>query len=657
MVPMNREVGRGMTTRDALRNEMVLTDELHRKMGATTIAASPKPMTWALVGLLASATWLGACVRSGDERGASQNVDPCSRRASDGGCLERPDGSSGGRSATKSAADGADAGAQRCPPGTAWFDEGRRCVTLEYGQQRLPPCRFGRIETGGHCCWPGQDWGVESQRCVGDPRCPSGFQEVSKGCVEIAQPVRVSAPGQWVVVPAGAFTMGAPPLEEQYDGVVVHCGDEEDTPEHYLEDRDPNGGGAEAEHEVTLTRAFMIQTTEVTQKLFHDAMGYDPSYFSKCGAECPVERVSWHEAAAYCNRLSEIEGLRTCYRCSGKERSLTCVATSGSPYECPGYRLPTEAEWEYAARAGTNDSRYGEVDDVAWYEGNSERRTHPVKQKQKNRWGLYDTLGNVGEWCHDWHRDYPGCGVKHRGCAASDPVTERGTHHLSRGGDSYSQSYKIRAARREAHSQTQSRHEVLGVRPVRSVTKAMTKTGSDSERSGSCPPGTAWFVAGLRCVPREAQSEASSNPSTEPEPEPVEAVDCPSGQIATAGRCCWPGQDWGLGSKRCIGKAMCPRGFAAQGEGCQLSCLGHKVHTDGHCCWPGQNWSESSNECRGRPRCSKGLQTLATSCVGRAGESSSSQRLENGSEFRPEFSRWGRPTMSSVDVASRDSTT
>jgi formylglycine-generating enzyme required for sulfatase activity len=238
-----------------------------------------------------------------------------------------------------------------------------------------------------------------------------------------------------VYIPAGSFEMGSPPTEKG---------------------RNPD----EARHTVTLTRGFYLGQTEVTRAQWRQLMGGDPSEGDGCGPDCPVTQVSWEECLAFIARLNALE-------------------------QTQSYRLPSEAEWEYACRAGAQTAfSAGDIsalhcetdpvlDAIGWYCANSGFLPQPVAQKAPNAWGLYDMHGNVQEWCQDraaWRDPTSGrTGVftdTYRGTAL-DPLSLAGDRRVLRGGAWNSSTQDCRAAKRIVF-QPSVRRTYIGFRVARS---------------------------------------------------------------------------------------------------------------------------------------------------------------------------------------------
>jgi formylglycine-generating enzyme required for sulfatase activity len=214
---------------------------------------------------------------------------------------------------------------------------------------------------------------------------------------------------------------------------------------------------------VTLTRGFMIGVAEVTQDLWTSVMGSNPSGFKECGGTCPVESVSWCEAVVFANALSSRDGLRAAY--FGVEGCETTKAASVSwDRSADGYRLPTEAEWEMAARAGQSLPFSGDAnaDVVAWHKDNSDDATHPVCTKTPNAWGLCDMSGNVWEWTWEWKAEVSGSELV-------DPSGAMfGKYKSARGGSMRYEVLDVRVARRIGFAPNAA-YSGLGLRLVRTA--------------------------------------------------------------------------------------------------------------------------------------------------------------------------------------------
>jgi len=285
---------------------------------------------------------------------------------------------------------------------------------------------------------------------------------------------------EMVTIPAGEFLMGSPRSEIGRDD------DEGDV------------------HRVHLSRSFYMGTYEITQSQWKAVMGNNPSWFQNCSQDCPVEQVNWWEAVSYANALSRMEKLDECYELKGCQRrpganeDMICESARFKGLACSGYRLPTEAEWEYAARAGTQTPLYAagytvkgenfvpELGAIAWYAGNSgvtyeggydcstwEGRQQPSKRcgaqpvgrKKPNGFGLYDMLGNVYEWVGDWYNE-----KYYRRSPAFDPLgPTSGFSRVYRGGSWRSLARYCRAADRN-WDEPDHRFDVgLGFRLVRTA--------------------------------------------------------------------------------------------------------------------------------------------------------------------------------------------
>ena len=303
--------------------------------------------------------------------------------------------------------------------------------------------------------------------CGPNPLCPDescGDCSVDKVCNRLGECIpklEADCTEHWCLIPAGDFAMG--------------CSDDSCEPGDYS---CAHQGGYFCDqntypvHSVTLTRSFYMKRTQVSQKEWRELIGNNPSNFNSC-ENCPVENVNWFDAVTYANRLSESEQLESCYTITGCTGSVgnvldNCTVTFSS-LDCKGYRLPTEAEWEYVVRAGTTGARYDDVGFIAWYGDNSESSTHPCGTKDPNGWGIHDLYGNVWEWVHDNfdHNYYSDCEA---GC--TDPVgptSQKDKPSKSMRGGSYSNPDSSMRAHHRNYSVVNTATRMIGFRLVRSA--------------------------------------------------------------------------------------------------------------------------------------------------------------------------------------------
>jgi formylglycine-generating enzyme required for sulfatase activity len=255
--------------------------------------------------------------------------------------------------------------------------------------------------------------GMSAQAATQDSKYPQAFHDC-QGCPEM------------VVIPAGSFRMGVKNSSYSPTGsALATIGSERNL------------------HQVSVSK-FAIGKTEVTQGQWRAVMGNNPSHFNKCGDSCPVEQVNWDDAKLFIQKLNEITGKQ--------------------------YRLPSEAEWEYACRAGQEEDFCGSevAGDVAWYSHNSSGITQPSSVLHANAWGLYDMSGNVMEWVEDsWHKSFGGAP------ADGSAWQGDGAYHVVRGGASNDSAKNIKSYSRNYYG-VGSRYSSIGFRLATSVVSSVS---------------------------------------------------------------------------------------------------------------------------------------------------------------------------------------
>lgn len=291
--------------------------------------------------------------------------------------------------------------AEECVPGTSSCTEDGDVLVCDQTGTTLV-----RVPCADDACvpvWPDLDddgWGDGSVPRAHACGVPEGMSANRDDCDDFTQSGSDTPCPGWVIVHPGEFVMGTP------------VGEVDPVP------------ALEAQQRVRITRRILVMETEVTQAMWaEDSQApRNPSFNSDC-ADCPVERVNWFDVLRYANERSIAEGLPRCYTlgecsrdygtgCEGDAPTCDGYACDQATFvglDCQGYRLPSEAEWEYFTRAGTVGAYSGVLEDVGWYrESEGEMMTRPVRQLAPNDWGLYDVHGNAAEWVMDIAAAYRG---------------------------------------------------------------------------------------------------------------------------------------------------------------------------------------------------------------------------------------------------------